>query len=159
MDRRRRQFDTDVRRMAGVLAVLDDRPRPGSVTLRVVAGHGDRIRSAAAAIAPPGLDLYVLEDDLVTSVPELPPSDATPSQVVAAENRRRAAAARDAATPGDALRCSYVFCRHRTAPAGFGLRPGDRCRQKIGVTNGGLSCPGHYEHVPSARRRWWRRAR
>ncbi|MEV4423401.1 hypothetical protein AB0L40_26035, partial [Patulibacter sp. NPDC049589] len=75
MDRERFQFDRQVRQMAGVLTVVDDQPRPGGVTLRVVAGHGDRIRSAALAIAPPGLELYVLEDDLVTTVPELPAPD------------------------------------------------------------------------------------
>ena len=35
-----------------------------------------------------------------------------------------------------------------------GLRPGDRCRQKIRVTKGWLSCPGRYEVAPTPRRRW-----
>jgi hypothetical protein len=158
VDHDRIDFDRQVHRMAGVLDVREDHPGPGDVTLRVVAGHGDRIRHAADAIAPVGLAVHVLEDDLVTTVPVLP-RDGTPPAQVAAEERRRAAELR--ASGGSAeLRCSYVFCRHRVLAGAYGLRAGDRCRQKIGAADGWMPCPGHYEPAPAGRRRrWWSRRR
>ncbi|WP_157260729.1 hypothetical protein [Patulibacter minatonensis] len=147
MDLDRMTFDLEVHRMVGVLSVADECPGPGCVTLRVVAGHGDRIRRAAGAIAPADLVLHVLEDDLVTTVPQLPPDTAA---------QRRASGA----PSGDReLRCSYVFCHHRPDAAAFGLQAGDRCRQKIRVTGGWLSCPGSYAPAPPPRRRWWRLGR
>jgi len=156
----RLHFDRAVRGMSGVLAVRDEHPVPGAVTIRVVARHGDRIRRAAGTIAPPDLALHVLEDDLVTSVPHVQPSIApSPTQQAASETARRAAAARarsgDALEPGEQLRCSYVFCRHATTPDEFGAQAGDACRRKTRTPAGWLACPGHYERVET--RRWRRR--
>lgn len=160
MERDRFTFDDGVRQMAAVLEVLHEHPRPGGVTLRVVAGHGDRIRRAARAIAPEGIEVYVLEDDLVATVPALPEPDARPWTPVGPDGTRRADHGSEDAVEGTAsLRCSYVFCRHRAVTSDFGLQAGDRCRQKIRITNGWLSCPGRYEVAPPARRSWWRRRR
>lgn len=160
VDPDRLSFDREVRRMAGVLAVADEHPEPGDVTLRVVRGHGDRLRRAARAIAPPDVAVHVLEDDLVAVLPPTQPSIApSPSQVAAAERGHR----EDAAPPersrrrgvGPALRCSYVFCRQGTTMAELGVLAGDRCRRKIRTDGGWLPCPGHYEPDPPPRRRWW----
>lgn len=145
--------------MAGVLSVAEDRPRPGVVTVRVVAGHGDRIRRAALAIVPEGLEVRVLEDDLVTTSPELPPPTDPRALAATGPAPGRAGGQPGPAVPVGDLRCSYVFCRHRPAAEDFGLRDGDRCRQKIRVTNGWLSCPGHLRSVPAPRRRRWGRRR
>jgi hypothetical protein len=159
VDPDRLAFDRRVRQMAGVLGVTDGEPQPGDVVLRTVAGHGDRIRRAALAIAPAGVAVRVLEDDLVTAVPAVRPEIApSPAQLVACERARREAAApgRTAGSaPGEALRCDYAFCHHRTSSGELGAAAGDPCRRKVRSAEGWLPCPGRYGPAPAPRRRWW----
>ena len=162
MDDERRSYESRVGRIAGVLGVAGDDPRPGCVTIRTVAGHGDRIRAAAAAIAPAGIEVHVLEDDLVTSVPALPPPD--PERLLRTASTRRAAAVPDrpvgeGAATGRSLRCDFAPCGHGPPGDDLGLRPGDPCRRKIRVPDGWMSCPGRYGVERPPRGGWAARAR
>lgn len=160
VDPDRLAFDRRIRQMTGVLGVTDGDPEPGDVVLRTVAGHGDRIRRAALAVAPAGVAVRVLEDDLVRTIPGVQPEIApSPAQRAAGARVRPDAAARGPAAArsawGEALCCDYVFCRHRLGPGELGAAAGDPCRKKVRTGDGWLSCPGHYEAVPVPRRRWW----
>lgn len=163
MEDERRSDESRVGRMAGVLGVTGDDPRPGCVTIRAVAGHRDRIRAAAVVIAPPGVEVHVLEDDLVTSVPALPPPD--PERLLRTASARRAAAhperavGEGAAADGRSLRWDFAPCGHRPPGDDLGLRAGDPCRRTIRVPDGWMSCPGRRGIERPPRGGWAARAR
>lgn len=157
-----------LQRVAGVLEVRDGHPGITDVTLRVVAGHGARVRDAATSIVPPGLVVHVLEDDLVDEDPQLPPPEGRAGAGAPAARARGSASAAGAGAPrtpaasgpggedgaapdGAEVRCDYAFCRHLAAAA----EPGDRCRQKIRGEDGWVACPGVYRAARPLR--WWRR--
>lgn len=142
-----------LRRVAGVLEVRDGHPGPADVTLRVVVGHGARVRDAARGIVPPGLVIHVLEDDLVAEHPQLPPAEPRTGGGPPAGGGVASRPAVGAASAGAEVRCDYAFCRHLAA----GAAPGERCRQKIRGEHGWVACPGVYRAVRPPR--WWRRGR
>ena len=153
-------FDKKVRKILGVLAVTDDFPGPGDVTLRVVIGYGERIRQAAHLLAPPGTEVYVLEDHTVTFLPpDTDPEAFTPSQIIVTESERRDAEIRarfrrelETVRPPEHLRCDGL-CRHRTTT--HDVRMYSKCKRKVRVNRGHITCGGHYRAAPAPRRRWW----
>ncbi|MDO9408361.1 hypothetical protein [Patulibacter sp.] len=123
-----------------------------------MAGHGKRVRGVAVAAAPAGVEVHVLEDDLVTTAPALPLPDLEGVRPPARVDAPGTAGDGHAGAP-TSLRCGFVFCRHRPTPDDLGVAVGDRCRRKIRVPEGWLACPGRYEVEPSSRRRRFGRIR